>query len=608
MTAGYLPGDRWLVVTASAAAWLDGTATDALRMWRALSEGASARDAMHVLLAAALGAADGGLARMGPFVLAVREPDGLRVLCRDVDDVLVLGADGAATPVDGHGLIGWAEVVVPTPCELTIGRPGAEGLLPVPGGVVRASAVRWTPEAVAATAVTESAADAATGEPGSPAAQEVSASGEGSSGVAQPEPEPGPGGASGRAEGPAAELEPEAGPGRDEEPAVESEPSADPHREPARPWQPAPEPDEPDELPAPVPDEPDDFRDPEPDEPDELPAPERDERVVAAPDDPSPDKPDEPPAPDFAGLPPLPEPAPLPSLPPFVPAPVLLPPLDGVGPAPAMEETRYDIAVDVPDSEAGHTATDPASDAHEPASVESGWPSPDETEGVPGIPVTATPHTGPGRAASIDPPRPGQAPIVAVPPSIDAPEGYLDRGGDHDGLTQLAEDLPIGYTPPPVLEAIPPGTVLAALCPSGHANAPHSSTCRLCGQPIDVAEPVPVQRPVLARIRLSTGDVIDLDRPVVLGRAPYASRVAASELPRLVPVPSPNQDISRAHAQIRAADWQLVVTDLDSTNGTTVRPPGRAPQRLHPGQEIVVEPGWSVDLGDGISFVVEALP
>jgi len=145
------------------------------------------------------------------------------------------------------------------------------------------------------------------------------------------------------------------------------------------------------------------------------------------------------------------------------------------------------------------------------------------------------------------------------------------------------------------------------LCPVGHPNAPHSSACRLCGQLIGDVELVPVPRPVLARIRLTSGEVVDVDRPVVLGRAPYATRASAADLPRLVTVPSPNQDISRAHAQIRAADWQLVVSDLDSTNGTTVRPPGRAPQRLHPGQEIVVEPGWAVELGDGVSFVVEAL-
>jgi hypothetical protein len=311
---------------------------------------------------------------------------------------------------------------------------------------------------------------------------------------------------------------------------------------------------------------------------------------------------------------------------------VVLPPLESISPPPALEETRYEVALDAADDLAD--GADVAADGADNDADGVGDDDEPESEGslaghrpprVPDGSDTATADgsvlalgdtsvtaaadvsvTAPAVPAPPAPPTITRVPAAALP--ANEPEGYADLAGDHDGLTQLAEDLPIGYTPPPVVDQAPAGTVLAVLCPSGHASAPHSSNCRLCGQPISATEAVPVQRPVLARIRISTGELIDVDRPIVLGRAPFASRVAASDLPRLVTVPSPNQDISRAHAQIRATDWQLVVADLDSTNGTTVRPPGRAPQRLHPRQEVVVEPGWSVDLGDGISFVVEAVP
>lgn len=108
-----------------------------------------------------------------------------------------------------------------------------------------------------------------------------------------------------------------------------------------------------------------------------------------------------------------------------------------------------------------------------------------------------------------------------------------------------------------------------------------------------------------ARIVLSTGVVVDLDRAVLVGRAPQVSRVANSELPRLVTVPSPQQDISRTHAEVRSEGDVVLVTDLDSTNGVHVARPGQGARRLHPGEPSVVETGEVVDLGDGVTFTVE---
>lgn len=151
-----------------------------------------------------------------------------------------------------------------------------------------------------------------------------------------------------------------------------------------------------------------------------------------------------------------------------------------------------------------------------------------------------------------------------------------------------------------------PGEVYASMCPSGHPNAPHTGNCRVCGVSIAAAEPVLTRRPLLARIRLSTGAVVDIDRRVVIGRAPSASRVSSSDLPHLVTVPSPHQDISRSHVEVRTEDWHILITDLHSTNGTVVRAPGRPEQLLHPAQPVVAEAGWTVELGDGVSFVVES--
>ncbi|KRD44798.1 hypothetical protein ASE38_12145 [Cellulomonas sp. Root930] len=116
---------------------------------------------------------------------------------------------------------------------------------------------------------------------------------------------------------------------------------------------------------------------------------------------------------------------------------------------------------------------------------------------------------------------------------------------------------------------------------------------------------VPEPAPVAARLVLSTGLVVPLDRAVLLGRAPQVARVTNRELPRLITVPSPQQDISRTHAEVRVEGDHVVVTDLDSTNGIHVARAGEGARRLHPGEPSVVGVDEVVDLGDGVTFSVE---
>ena len=296
-------------------------------------------------------------------------------------------------------------------------------------------------------------------------------------------------------------------------------------------------------------------------------------------------------------------------------------------PAPEPDDTAGDDAVTViamvprhaapavsgpptltPEAESVVSAVLPEQGAHR-ADVTQSVPLDEELD-----PRGADRAVGPTIGASGDAAPPDAAPDLApettatTAPTSGRPAGQPTGNvllGDHDGITMLAEDLPAGFVPPRLPPEPPPGWVYASMCPSGHANQPHAGNCRICGQPIPPADPVATPRPLLGRVRLSTGTVVDLDRRVVIGRSPTVTRVSSSELPRLVTVPSPLQDVSRSHVEIRADDWHLVVADLHSTNGTVVRAPDRPEQLLHPGQELVVEPGWVVDLGDGITFVIE---
>jgi pSer/pThr/pTyr-binding forkhead associated (FHA) protein len=109
----------------------------------------------------------------------------------------------------------------------------------------------------------------------------------------------------------------------------------------------------------------------------------------------------------------------------------------------------------------------------------------------------------------------------------------------------------------------------------------------------------------VAVLRASNGSSAELDRPILIGRAPSADR-SSSRAARLMTVPSPNHDISRTHLEVSLDDWQIVVTDLNSTNGTIlVRPGGGDRQKLPPGEPVPAPVGSVVELGDGLSVLID---
>ena len=114
-----------------------------------------------------------------------------------------------------------------------------------------------------------------------------------------------------------------------------------------------------------------------------------------------------------------------------------------------------------------------------------------------------------------------------------------------------------------------------------------------------------VSRPV-ARLVFSTGDELEVDRTVLVGRAPEARRFTSAEQPRLFTVASPNQEISSTHLEVRpgagADHGSAVVTDLGSTNGTVLVQPGLPPEDLQPGIAVCLVPGAILDLGDGVTI------
>ncbi|MDX6371284.1 MAG: hypothetical protein QOD98_272 [Nocardioidaceae bacterium] len=234
------------------------------------------------------------------------------------------------------------------------------------------------------------------------------------------------------------------------------------------------------------------------------------------------------------------------------------------GPDEIAEEPAYEREFPLPGEELVEEEDEDVADEYAVGEPEEGAVrSPEPPDWIPEPPTLPPPPPLP----------PVLQPMPDAPPTEAMPEGPLPET-DHDGLTVMG-----AWEPPP---AEPPGI-------PGQPPAP------------DVTVPV-------ARLQISNGDEVDVDRALVIGRAPEARRFNDTEQPRLITVPSPHLEISSTHIEVRpgtgADHGSAVVTDLGSTNGTVLVQPGLGPEDLAPGVAVQLIPGAIIDLGDGVTIKV----
>ena len=155
---------------------------------------------------------------------------------------------------------------------------------------------------------------------------------------------------------------------------------------------------------------------------------------------------------------------------------------------------------------------------------------------------------------------------VAAPP---------EDPGDHDGRTVLSDE---------VREAV--ATVRAEQASEPATAIEHSTQKRYA-------------------IRMPDGTVEALDETVLIGRSPSVSKVSGGRVPRLLAIGGGDNDISRNHVQVEVQGDTVVVTDLQSRNGTVLVLPGTEPRKLRAGESATVVVGAVIDLGGGTTIVVE---
>lgn len=205
----------------------------------------------------------------------------------------------------------------------------------------------------------------------------------------------------------------------------------------------------------------------------------------------------------------------------------------------------------------------------------------------------------------LDPPTPEIRPSAGDAEDPGAPTG--PRGPVGPDAAGGPDEDPTSHRPDPLRAAAPEETVLAVWCPQGHLTRPDQPLCRVCRAQVAPQHPQRVVRPTLGGLRLPTGEVIPLDRGVVLGRRPQPLG-EQGQWPYLVTLGPEFTYVSRLHLQLTLSGWDLVARDLGSRGGTSMRPPGGAAERLDPQQPRIVVPGSTLDLAETYAIRYEVGP
>jgi hypothetical protein len=181
------------------------------------------------------------------------------------------------------------------------------------------------------------------------------------------------------------------------------------------------------------------------------------------------------------------------------------------------------------------------------------------------------------------------------------------------GAAPGGHTFPVPYEFPLSAGAVRASRALWSFAAEGTAWSPPSALDAedglVAGQ-LDGDDETTLQSPRLPpprfRIRIGETSPFLLDDAVLVGRNPRAPIPIGVRPPILVTVPSPSREVSSTHLEIMQRGDHVVVTDLKSTNGTTVTLPGAARIKLRQGDSIVTPPRSRIEIGDG--NVIEILP
>lgn len=137
-------------------------------------------------------------------------------------------------------------------------------------------------------------------------------------------------------------------------------------------------------------------------------------------------------------------------------------------------------------------------------------------------------------------------------------------------------------------------------CSRGHFNHPRALYCTACGIATTQQTHILVRgpRPSLGVLVLDDGSTYSLDTGYVIGASPEGDDAVVRGDERPLRLPSPEDQISPVHAEVRLVDWDVHIIDRGSSSGTFVLPPGAQQwQPVTPGSPAVLVPNSHLACG-----------
>ena len=200
------------------------------------------------------------------------------------------------------------------------------------------------------------------------------------------------------------------------------------------------------------------------------------------------------------------------------------------------------------------------------------WPESVIDQWVPPAPVSTVTLTAAFAAGTDDTLSP--AAWTGAPNRVASPK--LSEPDDETELTMLPKD--VERFRQALVQRIDPvaapqnGDVLGASCTNGHFTDSRKVRCLFCDAETDFAQVSTGPRPALGSLTFDDGRTLELTRNVLVGRKPAFSNGQEGETVGF------NDDLmlSRVHVEVRLVDWDVVIVDHRSGNGTKiVQPDGR---------------------------------